>query len=119
MVKELVWSWAAALDVRAACAAQIAVARSRGVEFSPRTTGLATVQFGSVSFGQPGPGESDIYALTGSLMHRLSDKLTAGMQVAWTSSTSSSRALSPAAATGDVAARLGSSAVATRGSSGA
>ncbi|HEY2255556.1 MAG TPA: TIGR03016 family PEP-CTERM system-associated outer membrane protein [Variovorax sp.] len=71
---------------------------SWGHEFSPRTTGLAAVQYGHASFGQPsfgqpgfgqpGQGDSDIYALTETLMHQLSDKLTGSIQVAWTNNTS-------------------------------
>jgi uncharacterized protein (PEP-CTERM system associated) len=58
-------------------------------EFSPRTTGMATVQYGRVSSYQTGAGESDSYALTATLTHQLSEKLTAGVQVAWTTNTSS------------------------------
>ena len=60
-------------------------------EFSPRTTGVATVQYGMVNSGQTGlgSGDSDTYALTGTLMYRLTDKLTTSMQVAWTNNTSS------------------------------
>ena len=71
---------------------------SWGHEFSPRTTGVATAQYGHVygqlgfgqpGFGQPGQGDSDTYALAATLMHQLSDKLTGSIQVAWTSNTSS------------------------------
>lgn len=58
-------------------------------QFSPRTTGVASAQYGNVNFGQPLPGDSDIYGLTGTLLHRLSEQLTASMQVSWTNSNSS------------------------------
>jgi uncharacterized protein (PEP-CTERM system associated) len=58
-------------------------------EFSPRTTGVATVQYGRVSFAQSSQGDADVYALTATLMHQLNDKLTASIQVAWTNNTSS------------------------------
>lgn len=75
----------------------VPVAASSGVygnftwshEFSPRTTGVATLQYGHVNYAQTGNGASDIYALTGTLMHRLSDKLVGGLQVAWTTNNSS------------------------------
>jgi uncharacterized protein (PEP-CTERM system associated) len=57
-------------------------------EFSPRTTGLATAQYGRVNVGQTSSGDSDSYALTATLMHQLSEKLSASMQVAWTTNTS-------------------------------
>ncbi|HTE80608.1 MAG TPA: hypothetical protein VK634_07960, partial [Reyranella sp.] len=72
-------------------------------EFSPNTTGGAMVQYGhansgqigsgntssgNTGFGQTGSGDSDTYALAATLSHRLSEKLTASMQVAWTSNTS-------------------------------
>lgn len=80
---------------------------SWGHEFAPRTTGLATAQYGHVtlgqpffgqsSFGQPSfgqsgfgqQGDSDTYALTATLLHQLSDKLTGSIQVAWTNNASS------------------------------
>jgi uncharacterized protein (PEP-CTERM system associated) len=71
---------------------------SWGHELSPRTTGVATAQYGRVSgqlgfgqpgFGQPGQGDTDIYALSATLMHQLNDKLTGTIQVAWTNNTSS------------------------------
>ena len=70
-------------------------------EFSPNTTGMATVQYGRASFGQTGffrlvasfgqtgSGHFDTYALAATLSHRLSETLTTSIQVAWTSSTSS------------------------------
>jgi uncharacterized protein (PEP-CTERM system associated) len=68
-------------------------------EFSPRTTGVATAQYGRVNSGQLGFGDasfsqtalgnSDTYALAATLSHQLSEKLTASVQVAWTSNTSS------------------------------
>jgi uncharacterized protein (PEP-CTERM system associated) len=57
--------------------------------FAPTTTGVATVQYGRVTYGQAGLGDSDTYALTATLMHQLSEKLTASIQVTWTSNTSS------------------------------
>ncbi len=67
-------------------------------EFSPNTTGSATVQYGhvnsgqfgsgNVSFGQTISGDADTYALAAALSHRLSEKLTASMQVAWIANTS-------------------------------
>jgi uncharacterized protein (PEP-CTERM system associated) len=71
---------------------------SWGHELSPRTTGVATAQYGRVSgqlgfgqpgFGQPSQGATDIYALSATLMHQLNDKLTGTIQVAWTNNTSS------------------------------
>ena len=72
-------------------------------EFSPNTTGVATVQYGraslgqtgsgGASFGQTGSGDSDTYALAATLSHRLSETLTTSIQVAWTSSTSSQAGL--------------------------
>ncbi len=77
---------------------------SWGHEFSPRTTGLATAQYGHVTFGQPffgqsvfgqpaggqfTQGDSDAYGLTATLLHQLSDKLTGSIQVAWTNNASS------------------------------
>jgi uncharacterized protein (PEP-CTERM system associated) len=72
---------------------------SWGHDFSPRTTGVATAQYGHVSLGQPafgqpgfgqfGQGDSDTYALAATLMHQLSDKLTGSIQVAWTNNISS------------------------------
>jgi uncharacterized protein (PEP-CTERM system associated) len=71
---------------------------SWGHEFSPRTTGVATAQYGHFSLGQPafgqpgfgqlGQGDSDTYALMATLMHQLSDNLTGSIQVAWTNYTS-------------------------------
>ena len=58
-------------------------------EFAPRTTGVATVQYGRANFGQPGQGNEDVYSLAATLMHRLSDKLTANLQVAWISNIAS------------------------------
>ncbi len=67
-------------------------------DFSPNTTGTATAQYGHVnggqigsgntSFGQTVVGDTDTYALAATLSHRLSEKLTAGIQAAWTSTTS-------------------------------
>jgi uncharacterized protein (PEP-CTERM system associated) len=77
---------------------------SWGHDFSPRTTGVATAQYGHLSLGQPffgqpafgqsnfgqfGQGDSDTYALTATLLHHLSDKLTGSIQVAWTNNASS------------------------------
>jgi uncharacterized protein (PEP-CTERM system associated) len=84
----------------------VSVASTRGTyatlswahELSPRTTGVATAQYGHVSgqlgfgqpgFGQPDQGDTDTYALSAMLMHQLNDKLTGSIQVAWTSNTSS------------------------------
>jgi len=58
-------------------------------EFSPRTSGVGTVQYGRTNLGQVGTGDADIYALTATLMHQLSEQLTASIQVAWTTNTSS------------------------------
>jgi uncharacterized protein (PEP-CTERM system associated) len=59
-------------------------------EFSPRTTGTASVQYGSASFGQAdpatGPSYSDIYGLTAALGHQLSDKLTGSIWIAYNTS---------------------------------
>ena len=69
-----------------------------GHDFTPRTTGVATAQygrlygllgFGQAGFVQPGQGDSDTYSLAATLMHQLNDKLTGSMQVSWTSNTSS------------------------------
>jgi uncharacterized protein (PEP-CTERM system associated) len=67
-------------------------------EFSPNTTGVATAQygqtnagqigFGSTNLGQTNWGDSDTYALAATLSHRLSEKLTASLQVSWSNSTS-------------------------------
>ncbi|HTE36799.1 MAG TPA: TIGR03016 family PEP-CTERM system-associated outer membrane protein, partial [Reyranella sp.] len=67
-------------------------------DFSPNTTGAATVQYGHASlgqngsgnanFGQTGSGDTDIYALAATLSHQLNEKLAATIQVAWTSNTS-------------------------------
>jgi uncharacterized protein (PEP-CTERM system associated) len=71
---------------------------SWGHDFSPRTTGVATVQYGHVNgllgFGQPGvaqpgQGDSDTYSLAATLFHQLSENLTGSMQIAWTKNTSS------------------------------
>jgi uncharacterized protein (PEP-CTERM system associated) len=70
---------------------------SWGHDLSPRTTGVATAQYGHVygllgfgqpGFVQPGQGDSDTYALAATLMHQLNDKLTGTIQVAWTNNTS-------------------------------
>lgn len=58
-------------------------------EFSPRTIGGAQVQYGHVNYGQPGASESDIFALSATLTHRLNEKLTAGMQATWSTNVSS------------------------------
>jgi uncharacterized protein (PEP-CTERM system associated) len=58
-------------------------------ELSPRTTAGATAQYGRVNFAQFGQGNADIYALTATLTHQLSDKLTGSIQVAWTNNVSS------------------------------
>ncbi len=58
-------------------------------EISPRTTGMASAQYGRVSYAQPGQGEANIYALAATLVHQLTDKLNVGLQVAWTNNTDS------------------------------
>ena len=58
-------------------------------EFSPRTAGMASAQYGSINYGQPGPGQANIYALAATLTHRLTDKVNGGVQVAWTNNTDS------------------------------
>jgi uncharacterized protein (PEP-CTERM system associated) len=84
----------------------VSVTTSRGIyatlswghEFTPRTTGVATAQYGHVygqfgfgqpGFVQPGPGDSDTYALSATVIHQLSDKLIGSIQVAWTNNTAS------------------------------
>lgn len=52
-------------------------------DFSPRTTGVATAQYGWVAYAQPGQGNNNIAALSGSLVHRLSETLAGAMQLAW------------------------------------
>jgi hypothetical protein len=52
-------------------------------EFSPRTTGVATAQYGWLQYAEPGQGTNNIAALSGSLAHRLSETLAAAMQVSW------------------------------------
>lgn len=56
-------------------------------EFSPRTTGVVAAQYGYVGSGQLGQSDGNIYGLSGALLHRLSETLSAGMQVAWNNST--------------------------------
>jgi len=66
-------------------------------EFSPNTTGAATMQYGllnsaqtsvgNVGSGQVGSANSNTYALAATLLHRLNENLTASLQVAWTSNT--------------------------------
>src|SRR5262249_45159316 len=56
-------------------------------ELSARTTAVATLQYGHISYGQPGQGDGDLYGLAGTLVHRLSEKLTGSVQIAWTSNT--------------------------------
>jgi len=68
---------------------------SWGHDFSPNTTGTATAQyghsnsgqigFGNANFGQTVLGDTDTYILAATLSHRLSEKLTASMQVGWSS----------------------------------
>lgn len=53
-----------------------------GHEFSPRTTGFATVQYGRASTWPPYQTD-DIYSAAATLAHELSDKLTASLQFAW------------------------------------
>lgn len=52
-------------------------------EFSPRTTGVATLQYGRLSSTQSGRGYEDVYAAAATLSHELSDKLTGSLQFAW------------------------------------
>lgn len=52
-------------------------------EFSPRTTGVATAQYGWVAYTQPGQGSNNIAALSGTLVHWLSETLAAALQASW------------------------------------
>jgi uncharacterized protein (PEP-CTERM system associated) len=54
-------------------------------DFSERTTGIATLQYGQINYGQPGQGVGDLFAAAATLAHRLSNTLTASVQVSWTS----------------------------------
>jgi uncharacterized protein (PEP-CTERM system associated) len=54
-------------------------------EFSPRTSAVATMQYGHISYGQPGQSDGDLYGLAGTLVHQLSEKLAGTLQIAWTS----------------------------------
>ncbi|HKU93790.1 MAG TPA: TIGR03016 family PEP-CTERM system-associated outer membrane protein [Vineibacter sp.] len=84
-------TWQKQDPVTSASTAQSAVS-SRGIyaafnwrhEFSPRTTGMATVQYGRVSSAQFGQGTGNVYSAAATLAHELSDKLTASLQFAWT-----------------------------------
>lgn len=58
-------------------------------EFSPRTTGGATLQYGRLSSSQAGRGNEDIYAAAATISHELTDKLTGGLQVAVSRDTTS------------------------------
>jgi len=52
-------------------------------EFSPRTTGVAAVQYGRLSSGQSGQGDQNIYTAGATLMHQLTNNLSANLQAAW------------------------------------
>lgn len=52
-------------------------------DFSPRTTGVATAQYGWVAYAQPGQGDNNIAALSGTLLHRLSETVAAAVQASW------------------------------------
>ncbi len=56
-------------------------------EFSPRTTGMATLQYGRVSSAQFGQGDGNVYSAAATLAHELSDKLTGSLQFSWTRDT--------------------------------
>jgi uncharacterized protein (PEP-CTERM system associated) len=54
-------------------------------DFTERTTGVATLQYGQINYGQPGQGVGDLFAAAATLAHRLSNTLSASVQVSWTS----------------------------------
>lgn len=58
-------------------------------EFSLRTTGGATLQYGRLSSSQSSRGYEDVYAAAATISHELTDKLTGGLQVAVSRDTAS------------------------------
>ena len=54
---------------------------SWGHELTPRTTAIATVQYGrTTSSATPA---SDLFSITGGLIHRFTERLTGSFQVSW------------------------------------
>lgn len=56
-------------------------------EFSARTIGITTLQYGRLSQDQISSTNQDIYSVSLTLLHRLSDNLTASAQLGWTRNT--------------------------------
>ena len=52
-------------------------------ELTPRTTGIATAQYGRISQNQVSSEDGNSYSAALTLVHRLSENLTASAQIAW------------------------------------